>query len=231
MFSRKINVSRLVLLVLLLALVACGAPEPTGTPVAAVDTNTPVPPAATPVPPTDTAVPPTDTPVPPTETPVPPTSTPTPEPPTATPSPTEKPTEEPLTLATSAEEIVGEYLAPKVTFLGGEYAGCIMSLGDDGSLSWDTLDLAGKRNASDYSGTWWFEEGQMKIAWDPEKDGGCIVDTSGTIEEGVVGAYEVYYQLLGGDRPSRLTFRVKGDRCVWPRTQMTAGGPWDRYEE
>jgi hypothetical protein len=223
MFSRTIKLSRLVLLVVLLTLVACGASEPAGTPVAAVDTNTPVPPTATPVPPTDTAVPPTDTPVPPTETPVPPTSTPTPEPPTATPSPTEKPTEEPQILATSAEEIVGEYMAPRVTFLGGDFTGLVMSLGDDGSLGWDTLDLAGKRDATGVSGTWWFEDGQMRIQWDGE----CAVDATLKVEEGVVSAYE----LLGGDRPARLTFRPKGDRCMIWRIQMTTAGPWDRYEE
>ena len=69
-----------------MTLAACGAPEPTSAPIAAVNTNTPVPPTDTPMPPTDTAVPPTDTPVPPTDTPVPPTPTPTPEPPTDTPT-------------------------------------------------------------------------------------------------------------------------------------------------
>jgi hypothetical protein len=213
-----VNVRSLALVGLCLTLVACGAPQPE---------STPIPPTSTPVPPTDTPVPPTDTPVPPTETPEPPTATPTPEPPTATPSPTARPTEEPLTQATSAEEIVGEYLSPKVTWLGGDFAGCIMSLGDDGSLSWDTLDMAGKRKVAGISGTWWFEDGQMKIAWDGE----CMVDTAATTEVGVVGAYEVSYQLLGGDRPARLTFRPKGDRCLIWRTQLIAGGPWDRYEE
>jgi len=73
-----------------LLLVGCGAP------------------AATPVPPTATPVPPTATP-----TPEPPTATPTPVPPTATPTPkpaTATPTQA-FTLATSAEEIVGTWVA------------------------------------------------------------------------------------------------------------------------
>jgi len=83
------------LLLVALLLGACSqatsTPQPTPTQVAAVSSNTPIPPTATPIPPTDTPVPPTATPVPPTATPVPPTDTPvptaTPIPPTATPIP------------------------------------------------------------------------------------------------------------------------------------------------
>ena len=107
------------LMLLAVALTACGpasTPEPTATPTktpspvvptaTATDTatlvpptDTPAPPTATPVPPTETPIPPTDTPIPATDTPIPPTATAPPAPaatsapalPTAAPQPTAPP--------------------------------------------------------------------------------------------------------------------------------------------
>ncbi len=114
----------LALLVLGLALTACGGPTPDvaatqqaalAATQAAQPTNTPLPPPNTPLPPTNTPLPPTNTPPPtptplpptatpaPTNTPLPPTETPTsvptptPLPPTATPLPTKAPTPVPPT--------------------------------------------------------------------------------------------------------------------------------------
>lgn len=98
---KRLLLSITVILLLALALTACGGGEPvaqaTDTPVP--PTNTPVPSTNTPVPPTDTPVPPTDTPVPPTDTPVPPTDTPVP------PTPTSEPTEEAAVAASGLPEI------------------------------------------------------------------------------------------------------------------------------
>ena len=86
------------ILMLLLALIAvgCGAPAATAPTAAPAATSVPATeaPAATQVPPTVTAVPPTVTPVPPTATSVPPTATSVP--------PTEAPTAEPTTAPTEA---------------------------------------------------------------------------------------------------------------------------------
>ena len=79
--NRKPLISLVIVLLIALALTACGGgadPTPTSTPVPPAATATPVPPTATPVPPTDTVVPPTTTSVPPTATSVPPTDTPVP---------------------------------------------------------------------------------------------------------------------------------------------------------
>lgn len=110
---KRLLLSITVILLLALALTACGGGEPvaqaTDTPVP--PTNTPVPPTNTPVPPTNTPVPPTNTPVPPTDTPVPPTDTPVP------PTPTSEPTEEAAVAASGLPEIpdfpTGEELSSK----------------------------------------------------------------------------------------------------------------------
>jgi L-ascorbate metabolism protein UlaG (beta-lactamase superfamily) len=70
----------------LLLVAACGAPEPTATPVPPSATPIAAAPTSTSLPPTDTSPPPTDTPVPPTATLAPPTATTTPSP-TLTPEP------------------------------------------------------------------------------------------------------------------------------------------------
>jgi hypothetical protein len=218
----RVNARSLVLAILFLALMACGAPEPISTPVPPADT--PVPPTETPVPPTDTPLPPTDTPVPPTDTPVPPTATPTPEPPTDTPSPSATPTLEAKIQATSAEEIVGEYFA-------GAYDGgaaipgysYILVLGEDGSFSTERVDEKGSHRGDGPHGTWRFEDGLLVFEYRVK----CV--TSGGRTEGIVGTYEVHYRLLGGDKPARLYFTPVDDQCEELRTDWRREA-WNRYE-
>jgi hypothetical protein len=204
-----------VLMILFLALVACGAPQPTSAPVAAA--NTQVPPTATPVPPTDTAVPPT-------ETPAPPTSTPTPVPPTDGPSPTAKPSQEPETLATRAEEIVGEYSIPESSFSAGE-GQLWLFLREDGTGGVGYYSATGAQKPADFTATWSLEAGQLKFAY----IGSCYTDLNRTEKEGLVGAYEVHYRLLGGDKPARLYFTKVDDEC-FVNSKILTEKPWNRTE-
>ena len=174
------------------------------------------------MPPADTAIPPTE--VPPTDTPVPPTSTPTPEPPTDTPSPTAKPTQEPKTLAISAEEIVGAYSTRNdLSYSGCSYL-CVLVLGEDGALGLDRYDANGSRTLSEDVGTWWFEDGQLKLDYRSY----CFIDTVGGKGEGIVGTYEVHYRMLGEDKPARLYFTKVDDQCL--DSLDWTGQPWNRYE-
>jgi hypothetical protein len=212
--SIRVDTRSLVLVVLLLTFVACGAPQPT---------STPIPPANTPVPPTDT--------------PVPPTSTPTPEPPTDTPSPTAKPTREPKTLATSAEEIMGEYSVPSAMATTAPGYLDVLVFMEDGSFDIYTADAKGSRQFTDARGTWRFEDAQLKLEYSAR----CLLDPlSAEKAEGIVGTYEVHYRMLGGDRPARLYFTAVDDQCYLHRliltrapvapTTWTSPQPWKRYE-
>lgn len=211
------NPRSLVLMILILAVVACGAPQPTSAPAAAANTAAP---------PTDTPIPPTDTAVPPTETPAPPTSTPTPVPPTDTPSPTAKPTREPETLATRAEEIVGEYSIPESSFSAGD-GQLWLFLREDGTGGVGYYSALGAQRPADFSASWSLEDGIFKLAY----IGSCDTDYNynNTEKEGVVGSYEVHYRLLGGDRPAELRFTRIEDECFW-NSKILTERPWKRYE-
>jgi hypothetical protein len=215
-FNRAIrNLRSLILMILVLALVACRAPEPTSAPTAAADAAAP---------PTHTPVPPTDTTVPPTETPAPPTSTPTPVPPTDTPSPTAKPTREPETLATRAEEIVGEYSIPESSFSVGE-GQLWLFLREDGTGGVGYYSDTGAQRPGDFSATWALEDGILELAY----IGSCDTDYDKTEKEGVVGSYEVHYRLLGGDLPAELRLVRIEDECFWNSKILTERS-WKRYE-
>lgn len=113
--KRKPLITLVIVLLIALALAACGGaadPAPTSTPVPPAATATPVPPTDTPVPPTVTPVPPvaTATPVPPTDTPVPPTTTSVP--PTATSVP---PTDTPVSATVISEPATPTSVPPTAT--------------------------------------------------------------------------------------------------------------------
>jgi hypothetical protein len=212
--SIRVNARSLVLMVLFLTLASCGAPQATSTPVPLTDT---------PVPPTLTAVPPTDTPVPPADTPVPSTPNPTPEPPTDTPSPTAKPTLEAKTQATSAEEIVGEFLQPART--AGYFRALVM--GEDGSFSMNVVNDQGRTVEVGPRGTWRFEDTELKVEYSDK----CVIGAHGTeTAEGIVGTYEVHYRMMGADKPTALYFTPVDDGCVdhranWSRVTWTRVEP------
>jgi hypothetical protein len=73
-------------------------------------------------------------------------------------------------------------------------------------------------------GTLRFEDTQVKLAYDNK----CL--TSGFKEEsGVVGTYEIHYRMLGQDKPARLYFTPKGDKCdAYPTNWKKA--IWHRIE-
>ena len=218
----------LVFVLALLAVSCTGEPSSTSETVppqaaieqAAAATDTPIPPTSTPLPPTDTPPPPTDTPLPPTHTPMPPTSTFTPEPPTDTPSPTPKPTEEPKTQATSADEIVGEY---RLQTEKPAYH-MLLVLGENGSFAMNVYNEQGKKVADGPSGTWYFEGAQLRVEY------GSKCDTApGRREEGVVGIYEVHSQMMGAEKPARLYFTLVEDQCTSHR-QYWRQDVWHRVE-
>jgi limonene-1,2-epoxide hydrolase len=162
--------------------------------------------------------------VPPAETPAPPPSTPTPVPPTDTPSPTAKPTQEPQTLATRAEEIVGEYSIPESSFSVGE-GQLWLFLREDGTGGVGYYSATGAQKPADFTATWSMEDAQFKLAY----IGSCDTDYNKTQKESVVGIYEVHYRLLGGDRPAALYFTRIEDECFF-NSKILTERPWKRYE-
>ncbi len=130
--KRKINILVLLLILVSLVVVACGAAE-TPAPAPEAPTATPEPPTPTPEPPTPTPEPPTPTPEPPTPTPEPPTATPAPPTPTSEPpTPTPEPTDTPVAQAQPAvPALKGRLVFPVFDEAAGTYN--IYSAKPDGS--------------------------------------------------------------------------------------------------
>jgi len=159
-----------------------------------------------------------------TDTPTPPTSTPASVPPTATPSPTVKPTREPKTLASHAEEIVGEYSIPESSYSAGD-GQLWLFLREDGTGGVGYYSASGAQKPADFSASWSLEDGIFKLAY----IGSCDTDLKKTEKEGVVGSYEVHYRLLGGDQPAELQFTKIDDEC-FINSKILTERPWKRYE-